>query len=90
MGCLLIAFCVMGGRLAFLLLWAFGAMAGIFQTWYWPTLGFFFMPYTTMAYVGAKHWCESTGSGWGLALMILGVLFDLGSYGSSATPKNKR
>lgn len=79
MGCILMALCLFGGRLALFLLWIFGATAGIFQTNIWPILGFLFMPYTTMAYIGARHWCESPAVGWGFALMLLGILLDLGS-----------
>jgi hypothetical protein len=46
-----------------------------------PLLGFFFLPTTTLTYAIAEN--ETGGlKGWGLILVIIGVLFDLGIWGS--------
>jgi hypothetical protein len=46
-----------------------------------PLLGFFFLPTTTLTYAIAEN--ETGGlKGWGLVLVIIGVLFDLGIWGS--------
>ncbi|MCK6476047.1 MAG: hypothetical protein L6Q35_04365 [Phycisphaerales bacterium] len=55
----------------------------------WPFLGFFFMPYTTLAYAWAMN---STGKVEGIQLItvILAVLLDLGSIGSSGSQAIRR
>ncbi|MDR0310905.1 MAG: hypothetical protein LBJ21_04910 [Acidobacteriota bacterium] len=54
-----------------------------YQSGFWPFLGFFFMPLTTLAYAWAIN---SRGSVEGLSLIIvvLAVLIDLGIIGGSA------
>lgn len=84
MGCLLAIISLFVPRLI---------MAGIFifTDWFsnaytttiWPLLGFFFMPYTTLAYMGAmlnnNH--QLTG-GW-IVLLIVAVFVDLGGQGGA-------
>jgi hypothetical protein len=52
----------------------------------WPLLGFFVMPYTTLAYMAAmlnnNHKLEN---GW-LVLLIIAVIVDLGAHERSARP----
>jgi hypothetical protein len=57
-----------------------------YQTVLWPLLGFFLMPYTTLAYMGAmlKNNHELS-NGW-LVVVIIAVFFDLGGQGRSARP----
>jgi len=66
-------------RLLIFCLWAFsGWFKGVFTTWYWPLLGFFCMPHTTLWYSAVKNWY---GGEWGfpqLLILILAVLMDLG------------
>ncbi|TVQ64248.1 MAG: hypothetical protein EA379_02075 [Phycisphaerales bacterium] len=58
-------------------------MSSAYNTLLWPLLGFFFMPFTTLAYAWAIN---SNGSVAGiyLVVVVLAVLFDLGSYGNGA------
>ncbi len=60
-----------------------------FGGWLWPILGFFFLPFTTLAYAFGKN---SNGSidGWYLVLMIVAVLMDLGIIGGGAKAKLKK
>ncbi len=60
-----------------------------FGGWLWPILGFFFLPFTTLAYAFGKN---SNGSidGWYLVLMIVAVLMDLGIVGGGAKAKLKK
>ncbi len=81
--------CVMGlaaaglPRLALLLVWVSGYGSRAFDTVLWPVLGFFFLPCTTCAYAIAAN--ETGGvEGWGLALVIVGVLLDVSSTGGAA------
>ena len=46
----------------------------------WPLLGFFFMPYTTLAYMAGMVNAEEIKGGW-LVLLIVAVVVDLGSWG---------
>ena len=83
MPCCLIVVAAIFPRLTLIGMWLSGYGGRAYDTVLWPVLGFFFMPYTACAYaisinqIGAVH-------GWGLALLILGVIFDLGSHGGGA------
>lgn len=57
--------------------------------WIWPVLGFFFMPYTVLAYAFAQN---SGGGVQGLylVLLIVAVLCDLGVLGGGAQGSRKR
>jgi len=76
-------------RFALLILWIVGYSGRAFDSILWPVLGFFFMPYTTCAYVvGMNERGEIQG--WALALVIIGVMMDAGSHGSSGYSSRKR
>ena len=51
-----------------------------YETWYVPLLGFFLMPYTTLAYLAGMVHSQSISGGW-LVLVVLAVLVDLGAWG---------
>ena len=75
-------------RLALAVMAFTGYGARAFDTYVWPVLGFLFMPYTTCAYALAMN--ELGGvHGWGLALLIFGVILDLGSHGGGANSSNR-
>jgi hypothetical protein len=70
-------------RLLLALVWLFSNYLGeAYQTVIWPLLGFFFMPYTTLAYAWAWHHGGGTIVGIDLVVVVLAVLLDLGSNGS--------
>ena len=53
---------------------------GVFETWYWPILGFTFMPYTLLWYSAVQNWYNGA---WGTVqgiVLIVAILFDLSSY----------
>jgi len=87
MACCLVALCMMAPRLALAVFYFFTDYFEAFQTWYWPLLGFLFMPFTTLTYMGAMWNNDGSVSGWWLVLMIVAVIFDLGSNGSASTQK---
>ena len=47
----------------------------------WPVLGFFFAPFTTLAYAFAIN--SGGVSGWRLAVLVFAILLDLGVIGGS-------
>jgi len=56
-----------------------------YDTTLWPLLGFFFMPYTMLAYALAWHMRpEGSVTGIGLVIVIIAVLMDLGAMGGGA------
>ncbi|MBL7648895.1 MAG: hypothetical protein JNK74_22190 [Candidatus Hydrogenedentes bacterium] len=82
MPCLMILIGAFFPRVVLVLVWLTGYGARAFDSTIVPLAGFFVMPYTTLAYaiamneVGAVH-------GLGLALVIVGVVFDLGGWGGT-------
>lgn len=54
-----------------------------FETKVWPILGFFFMPYTTLAYMAAMLNNNHVLSGGWLALFIVAIIIDAGHWGGS-------
>jgi hypothetical protein len=81
MPCLIAIIALGFPRLIIILLALFSQyMSSAYNTLGWPLLGFFFAPYTTLAYAVAMN--ENGGvNGWYLALLILAILFDLGAIG---------
>lgn len=55
----------------------------------WPLLGFFFLPYTTLAYAWAMN-SHGSVEGIHLVVVILAVLSDLGVVGSGARTHRTR
>jgi len=84
MGCLLTIVALMMPRLVMFFIWLLTGWFGrAFDTVVWPVLGFLFMPYTTLAYMAAMLNHHSVSGGW-LALVIAGVLVDLGHWGGAS------
>ena len=56
----------------------------------WPLLGFFFLPYTTLAYAWAVN-SSPTHSlhGLGLVVFIVAILVDVGVIGGGAKAKRR-
>lgn len=91
-GCLLILLSAFAPRLVIFLLWLFDApyISSPFGTWVVPLLGFFLMPFTTLAYAFA--WNQGGGSvnGVWIVLVVIAVLLDLGVIGGGARTMKKR
>ena len=84
MGCLVIAFGLFWPRLILFLFWVFtDYLSRAFHSFVWPTLGFFFLPTTTLAYAIAQNHYHGV-KGVGLFLVIVGVLLDFGVVGGGA------
>ncbi len=83
MGCLLALLALISPRLALFFIWIFSdALSRAFEGWLLPLLGFFLLPWTTLAYVGM--WEAGTGevSGFEWFIVILAFVIDLGAYAS--------
>ena len=55
--------------------------AGVFPSWILPVLGFFLLPYTTLAYLALWHWQDGTLTVVGWLLVVLAAVIDLGNLG---------
>ena len=80
-GCFLALFALISPRLALFALWLFSDMLSrAFESWIVPFLGFFLLPWTTLAY--AVMWSVGTNgvTGFEWFIVILAFVFDLGSY----------
>ena len=75
-------------RLVMLVLWVFtDYLSTAFGGWVWPTLGFFALPTTTIAYAIAQNeFSTPLGGirGTGIVVIVLGVLVDFGLFGAGA------
>jgi hypothetical protein len=83
-GCLVAILALAAPRLVmvFILLLQSDWFSRAYQTWYWPLLGFLFMPYLTLAYMAAMLNAGSA-HGWWLVLVIVAALVDVGHWGGS-------
>jgi hypothetical protein len=80
-GCFVALLALFSPRLALFAIWIFSDLLGrAFDDWFVPLLGFFLLPWTTLAY--AVMWSTSTNevTGFEWFIVILAFLFDLGSY----------
>jgi hypothetical protein len=89
MGCFLALLALVSPRLVLFLLWLFSnILSRAFDSWILPLLGFFLLPWTTLAYAAFWDWGPGRhvfGFEW--FFVILAFLIDLGSYaGGTASP----
>jgi hypothetical protein len=79
-GCLVLLLALLSPRLALFALWLFSdLLSRAFDSWLVPLIGFFLLPWTTLAYAGM--WSSSndvTGFEW--FIVVLGFFFDLASF----------
>jgi hypothetical protein len=83
MGCFLVLLAFLSPRLALFAIFLFSdLLSRAFDSWFVPLLGFFLLPWTTLAY--AVMWSTSTNevAGFEWFIVILAFLVDLGSYAS--------
>jgi len=81
-GCLLALLALISPRLVLFILWIFSdVLSRAFSSWILPLLGFFLLPWTTLAYAAFWDWGPGhhvTGFEW--FFVILAFLIDLSSY----------
>ncbi len=87
MPCLVALFALISPRLALFVLWLFSDVLGdAFDSWVVPLLGFFVLPWTTLAY--AVMWAASTNrvTGFEWFIVVFAFFVDLGAwFGGSRT-----
>ena len=92
MGCLIALFALISPRLALVLLWIFSDVLGrAFDSWILPVLGFFLLPWTTLAFAAFSDWgagFDVRGFEW--FLVVLAFVIDLGSYVQGRTAQTAR
>ena len=82
MGCLVVILAFISPRLALFAIFLFSdLLSRAFDSWFVPFLGFFLLPWTTLAY--AVMWASSDRvDGFEWFIVILAFVIDLGSYAS--------
>ena len=83
MGCLVVLLAFISPRLALFAIFLFSdLLSRAFDSWFVPLLGFFLLPWTTLAY--AVMWAASTNevNGFEWFIVVLAFIIDLGSYAS--------
>jgi hypothetical protein len=90
MGCLVVLLALLSPRLALFVIFLFSdLLSRAFDSWFVPFLGFFLLPWTTLAY--AVMWSSSDrvyGFEW--FIVILAFMLDLGSYARSGRFRAQR
>lgn len=83
MGCLVPLLALISPRLALFALLLFSDLIGdAFDSWIVPVLGFFLLPWTTLAYV-VMYWAADGNLGFEWFIVLLAFVFDIGAYARS-------
>lgn len=79
-GCFAALLALISPRLALFFIWIFSdLLSRAFEAWYVPLLGFFLLPWTTLAY--AVMWSSSDGvRGFEWFIVVLAFFLDLASW----------
>ncbi len=83
MACLVVLLAFISPRLALFAIFLFSdLLSRAFDSWFVPLLGFFLLPWTTLAY--AVMWSASSNqvTGFEWFIVILAFVIDLGAYAS--------
>jgi hypothetical protein len=91
MPCLVALLALISPRLALFALWLFSNMLDrAYEGWLLPVLGFFLLPWTTLAY--AVMWDAGTArvDGYEWFIVVLAFVFDLASFGSGSSYRRSR
>ena len=81
MGCIAAAFVLAMPRFVMVVLWIFtGYLGRAYDGVLLPLAGFFLLPTTTLAYAVAQNETRGVRS-WGLALVVIAALVDVGIWG---------
>lgn len=88
MCCFFAALLFFGPRLAILVWWIFSPLyiGAAFDTWFWPLLGFIFLPWTTLMYL-IVYPGGLVGFDW--IILGLGVFADIAQYMTSYANRNR-
>ena len=83
MGCFVVLLAIFSPRLALFFIWLFSnLLSRAFDDWWVPFLGFFVLPWTTLAY--AVMWSSGNRvEGFDWFIVALGFLLDISSWSQS-------
>jgi hypothetical protein len=83
MPCFAAILALISPRLAIAFIWIFSDILGrAYDSWFLPVLGFFILPWTTLAYAVMWDVGSHRVSGFEWFVVVLAFLADLGSYAS--------
>jgi hypothetical protein len=81
MPCLVVLLALISPRLALFAIWLFSdILSDAYDSWIVPLLGFFLLPWTTLAYAGLWSAGSNEVTGFEWFIVALAFLVDLGSY----------
>jgi hypothetical protein len=90
--CLLVLLALISPRLVLFLLWVFDDVLGkAYDSWIVPVLGFFLLPWTTLAYAAFWDWGPGRHvAGFEWFFVVLALLIDLGAVGGGRRARMAR
>jgi hypothetical protein len=90
-GCFIALFALISPRLALFFVWVLTDWLGrAFDSWVLPVLGFFLLPWTTLAYAAMYVYGTNVVSGFEWFIVILAFLADLSSYGTGSRYRSQQ
>lgn len=90
MPCLIFILALIAPRVVMFFIWLLTDwFDAAYETNIIPFLGFLFLPYTTLAYMGAMLHAGGITVGW-LVVLVIAVLVDLGHYGGGRWARRRR
>ena len=91
MGCFVVLFALISPRLALFFVAIFSdLLSDAFDSWLIPLLGFFLLPWTTLAYAAMWVYGHNGVTGFEWFIVILAFLADLSSYGGGSRARSAR
>ena len=89
MGCLVALFALISPRIALFFVWIFSDwLSRAFDSWFLPFLGFFLLPWTTLAYAAMWVYGGNGVHGFEWFIVILAFLADLSSYSAGSRARS--
>lgn len=91
MPCLVVLLALISPRLALFAVWLFSdILSRSYDSWIVPLIGFFVLPWTTLAYAGM--WSAGSNEVYGFEwfIVVLAFVVDLGSYAGGSSRRARR
>ena len=91
MGCFVALFALISPRLALFFVWLFTDwLSAAFDSWILPFIGFFLLPWTTLAWAAMYVYGSNEVSGFEYFIVILAFLADLSSYAGGSRYRSQQ